>query len=49
MKSELFSNDGKQKFVAQASGSFKEAKEIGYKVWKELLKKAGTNFKVEGN
>jgi hydroxymethylbilane synthase len=37
LKSELFSNDGKKKFVAVNSGSFKEAKEIGYKVGKELL------------
>ena len=49
LKSELFSNDGKKKFVAVNSGSFKEAKEIGYKVGKELLKKAGPDFKVQGN
>ena len=49
LKSELFSNDGKKKFVAANSGSLKEAKEIGYKVGKDLLKKAGTDFKVEGN
>ena len=49
LKSELFSNDGNKKFVVENSGSFKEAKEIGYKVGKELLKKAGTDFKVEGN
>ena len=28
----------------KASGHFKEAKEIGYKVGKELLKKAGSDF-----
>ena len=39
----------KKKFVAVNSGSFKEAKEIGYKVGKELLKKAGPDFKVQGN
>ena len=39
---ELFSNDGKKKFESQISGHFKEAKEIGYKVGKELLKKAGS-------
>ena len=49
LKSELFSNDGRKKFVAEGSGSFKEAKEIGYKVGKELLKKAGQDFKVQGN
>ena len=40
LKSELFSNDGKKKFEFQSSGHFSEAKEIGYKVGKELLKKA---------
>ena len=49
LKSELFSNDGNKKFVAKNSGSFKEAREIGYKVGKELLKKAGPDFKVQGN
>jgi hydroxymethylbilane synthase len=49
LKSELFSDDGNKKFVAENSGSFKEAKEIGYKVGKELLKKAGSDFKVQGN
>ena len=39
LKSELFSNDGNKKFEFQISGHFKEAKEIGYKVGKELLKK----------
>ncbi len=49
LKSELFSNDGKKKFEYQSSGHFREAKEIGYKVGKELLKKAGSNFSVQGN
>ena len=49
LKSELFSNDGNKKFVVENSGSFKDAKEIGYKVGKDLLKKAGSNFKVQGN
>jgi len=49
LKSELFSSDGNRKFVAESSGSFKEAKELGYKVGKELLKKAGQDFKVQGN
>ena len=49
LKSELFSNDGNKKFVVENSGSFKEAREIGYKVGKELLKKAGPDFKVQGN
>ena len=44
LKSELFSNDGKKKFEFQTSGHFSEAKEIGYKVGKELLKKAGSDF-----
>ena len=49
LKSELFSNDGKKKFVVENSGHFKEAREIGYKVGKELLKKAGSDFKIQGN
>jgi len=44
LKSELFSNDGKKKFQFQNSGHFNEAKEIGYKVGKQLLKKAGSDF-----
>jgi len=46
LKSELFSNDGNKKFIVENSGSFKDAKEIGYKVGRELLKKAGSDFKV---
>ena len=49
LKSELFSNDGSKKFVVESSGHFKEAKEIGFKVGKELLKKAGSDFKIQGN
>ena len=49
LKSELFSNDGNKKFVAEGFGNPNEAKEIGYKVGKELLKKAGPNFKTQGN
>ena len=49
LKSELFSNDGKKKFEFQSSGHFSEAKEIGYKVGKELLKKAGSAFTTQGN
>ena len=49
LKSELFSNDGKKKFQFQNSGHFKEAKKIGYKVGKELLKKAGSDFTIQGN
>tara|TARA_Y100001970_G_scaffold291691_1_gene429853 strand:- start:1702 stop:2628 length:927 start_codon:yes stop_codon:yes gene_type:complete len=45
LKSELFSNDGTKKFFAESSGDIIDAKEIGYKVGKELLKKAGTDFK----
>ena len=49
LRSELFSNDGNKKFEFQSSGHFKEAKEIGYKVGKELLKKAGSNFIAQGD
>jgi len=49
LKSELFSNDGNKKFEFQSSGHFKEAKEIGHKVGKELLKKAGPDFTTQGN
>ena len=49
LKSELFSNDGKKKFEFQSSGHFRESKEIGYKVGKELLKKAGSDFTTQGN
>ena len=49
LKSELFSNDGKKKFEFKASGHFRKAKEIGYKVGQELLKKAGPNFTTQGN
>jgi len=49
LKSELFSNDGKKKFEFQSSGHFREAKEIGYKVGNELLKKAGPDFTTQGN
>ena len=46
LRSELFSNDGKKKFIAQNLGNFKDAKEIGYQTGKELLKKAGKDFKI---
>ena len=49
LKSELFSDDGNKKFVVENSGNFREAKEIGYKVGEELLKKAGSDFKAQGN
>jgi len=49
LKSELFSNDGMKKFTAQSSGNYKNAKEIGYKVGNELLKKAGSNFTKQGS
>ena len=49
LKSELFSDDGNKKFEFQSSGHFHEAKEIGYKAGKELLKKAGSNFTIQGN
>ena len=49
LKSELFSNDGNKKFEFQSLGHCQEAKEIGYKVGKELLKKAGPDFTTQGN
>ena len=49
LKSELFSNDGKKKFEFQSSGHFRDAKEIGYEVGNELLKKAGPDFIKQGN
>ena len=49
LRSELFSNDGKKKFEFQSSGHFKNAKDIGYKVGEELLKKAGPDFTTQGN
>ena len=49
IKSELFSNDGSKKFEVTGSGHFKDAKEIGYKVGKELLEKAGQNFTTQGS
>ena len=49
LKSELFSNDGNKKFVVENSGNIKEARDIGYKAGEELLKKAGPDFKVQGN
>ena len=49
LKSQLFSNDGKKKFEFEGSGHFRQAKEIGYKVGKELLKKAGPDFTTQGN
>ena len=35
--------------ILENSGNFNEAREIGYKVGEELLKKAGSNFKAQGN
>ena len=49
LKSELFSSDGKKKFESQNSGHFKEAREIGYKIGKELLRIAGSDFKTQGS
>ena len=49
LKSELFSNDGTKRFVAEGFGNLTEAKEIGYKIGQELLKKAGSNFKIQGS
>ena len=44
LKSELFSNDGSKKFTAEDTGYSKDAKEIGYQVGEQLLKKAGSDF-----
>ena len=49
LKSQLFSNDGKKIFESHSSGHFKNAKEIGYRVGNELLKKAGPDFTPEEN
>jgi len=49
LKSELFSDDGNKKFEFQSSGNLNEAKEIGYKAGKELIKKAGSDFTTQGN
>jgi len=49
LKSQLFSNDGTKKFEFQSSGHFRDAKEIGYKVGRELLKKAGSDFTKQEN
>ena len=47
--SELFSDDGQEKFTSHSSGNFKEAKEIGRKVGEELIKKAGSSFTTKGS
>ena len=38
-----------QEGASTVSELLNRAKEIGYKVGKELLKKAGSNFTVQGN
>ena len=37
----------KKKFESKNSDHFKKAKEIGYKVGEELLKKAGSDFTTQ--
>jgi hydroxymethylbilane synthase len=49
LKSQLFSDDGNFFFEFKSGGHFKEAKEIGHRVGKELLKKAGKNFTIKGS
>ena len=44
LKTELFSNDGSKKFIAESSGDINEAKKIGYQAGEILLKKAGQDF-----
>ena len=45
LKSELFSLDGKQKFIAKTSGELNKAREIGIKIGKELIALAGNTYK----
>ena len=45
LKSELFSLDGKQKFIAKTSGELNKAREIGIKIGKELIAQAGNTYK----
>jgi len=49
LKGELFSNDGSKKFIAEGWESFNKAKELGYKIGNQLLKKAGPDFKIQRN
>ena len=37
----------KKKFEFQSSGHFEKAREVGYTVGKELLKKGGSDFKTQ--
>jgi len=45
LKCELFSIDGKKKFFVELSGKIKEAKDIGIKAGKELIKQSGNTYK----
>ena len=45
LKCELFSLDGKQKFIAKTSGELNKAREIGIKIGKELIALAGNTYK----
>jgi len=45
LRSELFSLDGKQKFIAKTSGKLNKAREIGIKIGKELIALAGNTYK----
>ena len=45
LRSELFSLDGKQKFIAKTSGELNKAREIGIKIGKELIAQAGNTYK----
>ena len=45
LKSELFSLDGQQKFIAKTSGELNKAREIGIKIGKELIAQAGNTYK----
>ena len=45
LQGELFSLDGKQKFIAKTSGELNKAREIGIKIGKELIALAGDTYK----
>ena len=46
MNCELFSIDGKQKFIFSIEGNKNEAKEIGYRAGSNLIVQAGNSYKI---